>query len=249
MQKTFLFASVIIVSSITLLSVRLQLNQASADTLADVSATPAAATTTVALDQTTPQAAIASTAPSSATAPATTPAKASPAPAASAPKKAAAATISSSGAKTLGTSEQYPEKLIIPALNITVPIVAVGVNSKGEMAVPPGNTDEVGWYKGGPMPGSVGSAVLDAHVFAAFKTLRNLPVGADIYVLTKGGSKLHFVIKDSRVYTLSELTSTMLFGNKGERDLNLITCAGTYVPSIGTYDHRLVDYAEFVDEE
>jgi hypothetical protein len=150
---------------------------------------------------------------------------------------------------TVGTPEQYPVRLIIPSIGLDAPIQAVGVNAKGEMDVPDGSTNNIGWYKGGPMPGSYGSAVLDAHVFAALKDLRYAKIGDPVYVLTKGGTRLRFTIKESTVFTLSELTSTILFGRGGGQWLNIITCAGTYIPSLGTYDHRLVDFALFENEE
>jgi sortase (surface protein transpeptidase) len=150
---------------------------------------------------------------------------------------------------TVGTPGQYPVRLIIPSIGLDAPIQAVGVNAKGEMDVPDGSTNNIGWYKGGPMPGSQGSAVLDAHVFAALKDLRYAKVGDPVYILTKGGTRLRFTIKESTVFTLSELTSDILFGRGGGQWLNIITCAGVYVPSLGTYDHRLVDFALFESEE
>lgn len=150
---------------------------------------------------------------------------------------------------TIGTPDQYPVRLIIPSINLNAPIEPVGVNAKGEMDVPSGSTNDIGWYKGGPMPGSYGSAVLDAHVFAALKDLRYVKVGDPVYVLTKGGTRLRFVVKESTVFTLSEITSDILFGRSGGKWLNIITCAGTYIASQGTYDHRLVDFALFEEEE
>lgn len=150
---------------------------------------------------------------------------------------------------TLDTAEQYPERLVIPSINLDAAVESVGVLPNGEMDVPSGSSNDVGWYSGGPMPGSVGTAVLDAHVFAALKNLRNVKLGAPVYIVTKGGTKLRFHVERSTVYTLSELTPDMLFGSDGQRRLNLITCAGTFVPSINTYDHRLVDFAVFEGEE
>ncbi|HVU75313.1 MAG TPA: class F sortase [Candidatus Paceibacterota bacterium] len=150
---------------------------------------------------------------------------------------------------TLGSADQYPVRLIIPSIGLNAPIEAVGVNAKGEMAVPDGSSNNIGWYKGGPMPGSAGSAVLDAHVFAALKDLRYVKVGEPVYVLTKGGTRLRFIVKESTVYSLSEITPSILFDRSGGQWLNIITCAGQYVPALGTYDHRLVDFALFDGEE
>src|SRR5258708_1660959 len=85
----------------------------------------------------------------------------------------------------------YPVRLIIPSIKIDDQIVKVGVTDNGEMDVPDGKTKNIGWYMYGTVPGEVGSAVLDAHVFAAFKSLHNLKQGSDIYVIMSDGEKLH----------------------------------------------------------
>lgn len=163
--------------------------------------------------------------------------------------EAAPADTSVHHAPTLGTSAQYPARLLIPSIGIGVDIVPVGLNDKGEMDVPSGATSNVGWYKGGTIPGNVGSAVLDAHVYAAFQELQHVRLGSYVYVQTSGNTKLRFKVVDSRFYTLSELTPAILFGQTDARRLNLITCAGTFVPSINTYDHRLVVFTIFDGEE
>lgn len=140
----------------------------------------------------------------------------------------------------------YPARLIVPSIGLNVPIQGVGVNSAGEMAVPSGGSGAVGWYQGGTIPGHGGTAVLDAHVFAAFSKLNKLAVGSDIYVQTKGGEELHFVVRAAQTYALSEISSNMLFGSDGSSRLNLITCAGKLTADHSTYDHRLVVYAALV---
>lgn len=139
-----------------------------------------------------------------------------------------------------------PVRLIIPSIGLNAPIDAVGINDKGEMDVPDGNSRNVGWYKSGTIPGNVGSAVIDAHVFAAFRKLRYLSVGSEVYVENSAGDRLKFVVNDSRVYQLGELTSGMLFGKKDTRRLNLITCAGEPTSDGSTFTHRLVVYTTLV---
>jgi sortase A len=135
-----------------------------------------------------------------------------------------------------------PSHVSIPSIGLDSPIEALGVNAKGEMDVPDGKTSAVGWYQDGTVPGNVGSAVFDAHVFAAFSKLSAIKPGSDIYV-TEGTKTLHFVVAEARTYPLSALTPRVLFAQHDARRLNLITCAGTYVPALGTYDQRLVVYA------
>ncbi|MDE1925111.1 MAG: class F sortase [Patescibacteria group bacterium] len=136
-----------------------------------------------------------------------------------------------------------PVSVIIPAIGVNSPIEDVGVLPNGELDVPSGSTGNVGWYAAGTIPGDIGSAVLDAHVFAAFSKLHNLKTGDDIYIGTSAGSTLHFVIEESDTYQLAQVPLQQLFNRSDAPRLNLITCAGSMTPDHSTYDHRLVVYA------
>lgn len=144
----------------------------------------------------------------------------------------------------VGKQTSRPVRLIIPSIGLDAMIESLGLNDKGEMDVPDGSSPNVGWYKGGPIPGNMGSAVIDAHVYAAFENLRYLKVGSDVIVENARGERLRFVVDDSRVYELGELSSGMLFGRKDARRLNLITCAGQPTADGSTYTHRLVVYTK-----
>ncbi len=137
----------------------------------------------------------------------------------------------------------YPQLLSIPSLALKSPIIEVGLNDKGEMDVPSGATNKVGWYQYGTVPGDVGSAVIDAHVFAAFAALKNIKTGSSVYVKTAAGKTLHFVVSDVRLYALAAVPGDTLFNRADATRLNLITCAGKLTPDHKTYDHRLVVYA------
>jgi LPXTG-site transpeptidase (sortase) family protein len=141
----------------------------------------------------------------------------------------------------------YPARLLIPAVVLNDTIQKVGVTSIGQMAVPSGLTQNVGWYKKGTVPGQVGSAVIDAHVYAAFANLRKLKVGNDIYVQTAANKTLHFVVSNIKTYANADVPLYALFNQADAAHLNLITCAGTYIPKDATYDHRLVVYATLVN--
>jgi sortase (surface protein transpeptidase) len=159
-----------------------------------------------------------------------------PAPAATLVPVSAATAYSASSAK-------HPVRVIVPAIGLDVPIEHMGINAKGEMAVPDGSGGNVGWYKDGTVPGETGSAVLAAHVYAAFSRLKDAPVGSDVYIVNRDNSRLHFVVSEKRTYDLNNLSPEFLFGRADDERLNLITCAGNYVPATGTYDQRLVLYA------
>lgn len=140
-----------------------------------------------------------------------------------------------------------PTRLIIPSIGLDVHVEHLGVNAKGEMDVPDGGTDNVGWYRKGTIPGKVGSAVIAAHVFAAFSELNQLSAGSDIYIVTEKNERLHFVVQDAKEYALADVSPAHLFNRKDARRLNLITCAGQFIPSMDTYSRRLIVYATLVD--
>jgi LPXTG-site transpeptidase (sortase) family protein len=152
---------------------------------------------------------------------------------------------------TVALPEEYPARLQIPDLDIDAAVQHVGVNAKGNMANPSNFTD-VGWYKYGTVPGKRGSAAMAGHVDNAlsldgvFKHLDELQVGDDIYVETKGGDKLHFIVRESTVYSYMQVPLEKLFNRNTSAWLNLITCEGKWLKAEKTYDQRRIIYAELV---
>jgi len=132
-------------------------------------------------------------------------------------------------------------------IGLDVPIEYMGINEKGEMAVPDGKTRNVGWYKDGTVPGNTGSAVFAAHVYAAFSKLKDVPLGSDIYVVRSDGTKLLFRAGEAKTHWLNQMSAEDLFNRNDAKRLNLITCAGTYIKELDTYDRRLVIYATLVE--
>lgn len=141
-----------------------------------------------------------------------------------------------------------PVRLSIPSIALNDKVVPVGVNSLGEMAVPSGSTSNIGWYAKGTVPGNLGSAVMDAHVFAALARLDEVAAGDDIYVGMADGATKHFVVTRTQVYKVGDLSPQELFSSTGGRYLHLITCAGTLTPDHTSYTHRLVVYATLADD-
>jgi len=140
-----------------------------------------------------------------------------------------------------------PSRLIIPALKIDANVQYVGMNDKGNMGTPKGFTD-VAWYEPGTTPGEPGSAVMAGHVDNAialdgvFKHLGDLHVGDDVYVKRNDGTQVHFVVNDVETYPYQETPANLVFGQSNESHINLISCAGTWMKDLKTYDKRLVVY-------
>jgi sortase (surface protein transpeptidase) len=153
--------------------------------------------------------------------------------------------------RSLPPSEE-PVTLRIPRIKINATIQQTGVNGKGNMGVPTNYTD-VAWYKHGTVPGQIGSAVIDGHVdnglglSGVFKHLEDLQQGDDVYVVTKTGRELHFVVEDTVSYPYKTVPLETLFSRDDDARLNLITCGGSWVKSDKTYDHRFVVYTRLVN--
>lgn len=138
---------------------------------------------------------------------------------------------------------QNPVRIAIPSIRLDTRVVPVGLNEVGEMDVPDGRTQDVGWYSAGTRPGESGSAVLDAHVYAAFKKLKKARVGERILITNERGDVHEFEIMESSVYPLADVPRERLFHALGGAYIHLITCEGRYVRGQGTYSHRRIVYA------
>lgn len=157
--------------------------------------------------------------------------------------------VSVAHASEVSTEKQPLYELSIPALSLRAPIEGVGQNNLGEMDVPDGSTNTIGWYKYGTAPGDMGSAVLAAHVYAGFKKLNRLEVGDDIFTTDRVGTRLHFRVSAIETYDLADVPAEKLFNDASQRSLNLITCAGTFDKRKNTYTKRLIVYTTLIDNE
>ncbi len=143
--------------------------------------------------------------------------------------------------------------LIIPAIGVNAAIEPVGVTADGNLAVPTQKPwDGVGWYQNGPYPGAQGSAVIDGHLDrpkglpAVFWKLRDLHIGDIIMVVNQGEKPLHFRVINSVYYAANSAPSQKIFGNNAGTFLNLITCAGQWIPNQHQTTQRLVIYTVLV---
>ncbi|HCN57773.1 class F sortase [Exiguobacterium sp.] len=151
--------------------------------------------------------------------------------------------------KSLSTNQvELPKTLTIDSLKVKTNIEQVGLDKKGAMGTPK-NEQQVGWYKFGPRPGDVGNAVIDGHTDtktgpAVFYQLHELKKGDKINIKDESGRNLVFRVKKLVEYGHLDAPLEKIFGASDQRNLNLITCIGTYDENEGTYDNRLVVFTE-----
>lgn len=146
-------------------------------------------------------------------------------------------------------SSSTPLTLLIPSIGLQTHIQSVGITFKGNMGVP-SNYSDVGWYKLGPKPGDKGNAVIDGHldngwgIAAIFKNLDKLKIGDKIYVIDEDGATTTFRVIKTAVYPYDNAPIASIFGPTDDHNLNLITCAGTWIQKAATDDKRLVVFTQ-----
>jgi sortase (surface protein transpeptidase) len=165
----------------------------------------------------------------------------------SAPQSEAAA--ASRGAATVQNTPTRPLRMIIPAVKIDALVEPLGVQANGDLQTPQENPwDNVGWYRSGTIPGERGSAVIDGHLDrpggypAVFWQLRRLQAGDAVLVIDAAGRTVHFHVTRVASYAAQAAPLQEIFGKGGGSYLNLITCAGDWIPSQHQTTLRLVVY-------
>ena len=150
-------------------------------------------------------------------------------------------------------NDAYPDRLIIPSLNIDAHVQYVGVNSKGNIGTP-SNFKDVAWYSVGVVPGETGSAIIDGHLdnglgmAGVFIYLSDIKIGDTVTVVRKSGVHVNFVVVSMHVYDYLNVPQQALFGTDvAPSSLKLITCGGAWVSGSKMYDKRLIVTADLVE--
>jgi LPXTG-site transpeptidase (sortase) family protein len=130
------------------------------------------------------------------------------------------------------------------------PVVAVGVDGRGAMAVPE-DVRAVGWYRFGPRPGATsGSAVLSGHVDdrvqgrGAFAALGEVRPGDPVDVELANGTRLGYQVRTIERVPKATLPADRLFARSGPPRLTLVTCGGNFDGATRSYEENVVVTAE-----
>lgn len=142
-----------------------------------------------------------------------------------------------------------PMRLKIPRINIDATVEYVGLTSDGAMDVPKGPA-EVAWYKLGPRPEEIGSAVIAGHSGwknnkkAVFDNLNKLKKGDKIYVEGEKGVIITFVVREKRLYDPNADATDVFSSSDGKIHLNLVTCEGVWDEVTKSRSKRLVIFTD-----
>lgn len=141
-----------------------------------------------------------------------------------------------------------PATILIPSLDVHRPIEPVGLDRTGRMYLPE-NLWNAGWYKGGPVPGAPGDAVIEGHAGypnapLLFGKLRQLRPGDKIVIVLADGSGRLFLVDSLRIWPNGTGPPGMGLPY-GLPRLTLITCSGPFDDHYKTYADRLAVEASY----
>ncbi len=160
------------------------------------------------------------------------------------------ATRPSPSSTLAGMPRSQPTRIRIPRIGVDAPTTPVGLDRNQQIAVPPLNQPKTaGWYKLGPSPGEVGTAVVVGHVDsratgrAVFFRLGALKPGDTIEVLRNDGKKARFIIDGVAAYPKKTLPLKLVYGYTGKAQLRVITCGGAYDKAARSYKDNIVVFA------
>lgn len=150
-----------------------------------------------------------------------------------------------------------PRYLTIEKLGIRkARVLAMGINSKGELDTPR-NVFDVGWYESSGKPGNGGTMMIDGHnggpnVYGVFKKIPNL-VNGDIITIERGdGLVFNYKVVENKSVLLSEADNYMSTAAKspeaGKESVTLISCTGEWSQSQGTYLSRQFTRATLIED-
>lgn len=142
-----------------------------------------------------------------------------------------------------------PAWIKIPAIDVSAPVTAVGLNPDGTLQVPP-LTDRnlTGWYEKGTAPGQQGPAIIVGHVdsylgTSVFFKLHMLLPGDTIEISRQHAPSLVFVVTRLQEVPKTGFPTLSVYGPVPYPSLRLITCGGTFDDTRGSYEDNVIVYA------
>ena len=157
-----------------------------------------------------------------------------------------------SGPAAAPLSRSVPLRVRVPSVGIDAPLIRLGMDRDGAVAVPPMSVPtEAGWFTGDPTPGERGAAVIVGHVDtdygrAVFYPLGNVQPGALVIVDRADKTHAQFRVTSVEVVDKDRFPARRVYGgdDSGTPQLRIITCGGAFDGK--HYADNLVVYAQLV---
>lgn len=143
-----------------------------------------------------------------------------------------------------------PVAIRIPAIGVEASVTELGLNADNTVEVPT-DFQQAGWYKLGPSPGELGSAVILGHVDsyrgpAVFFRLRRLQPGDEVEVSLADGQVARFAVTAVATYPKDQFPTDAVYGSRDDAALQLVTCGGEFDTHARSYLSNVVVYTTFV---
>jgi len=150
-----------------------------------------------------------------------------------------------------------PNRIDIPKLHASAPIVKVGTTADRELEVPL-DPAKVGWWRYGAKPGAQsGTAILAGHVnYAGVKgamaDIGQLDPGDEVDVYgtslidrhaAAASTLVRFTVTGVRTYHKTRLPYAQIFDQKSVGRIAIVTCGGPFDASTGNYLDNIVVFA------
>lgn len=145
-----------------------------------------------------------------------------------------------------------PVRIRIPAIQVSAPVMQVGLNADRTVQVPPLAVHNLtGWYKYGPTPGQRGASVILGHVdsvagISVFYRLKTLHGGDKIYLTLADGKTAVFAVDGVQVIGKTSFPTSAVYGKLPYPGLRLITCGGSFDSGTGHYADNIIVYAHLI---
>jgi LPXTG-site transpeptidase (sortase) family protein len=145
-----------------------------------------------------------------------------------------------------------PDRIEIPALDVSAPVMTLGLSDTGTVQVPPlENHNLAGWYQGSVTPGERGASVILGHVDSytgesVFFNIKTLRAGDQVKVVRADGSTAVFSVDGVQKVVKSTFPAEAIYANTTYPSLRLITCGGPFDKADGQYLDNIVVYAHLI---
>lgn len=156
---------------------------------------------------------------------------------------------SAAAIRSYTVAPQNPRYIDIPSLKVHARVLAMTVDKHNELQSPYGIYDG-GWYTGSSLPGQPGAMLVDGHsgignTHGIFHELPRLTIGAHIAITRGDGKQYVYTVVKKEIVDASKVDmSTLLVSQDSSKPgLNLITCAGDWIPGTFSLKQRALVYA------
>ncbi|WP_324275381.1 class F sortase [Blastococcus brunescens] len=139
-----------------------------------------------------------------------------------------------------------PVQLDIPAIEVSSPLVDLGLNGDGTLEVPV-DYAKAGWFTGGNYPGDpqgrpglIAGHVDDVTGPAVFFRLTELATGDEVLVTRADNTVAVFAVSDAQQYPKDALPTDEIYAPVDGSEIVLITCTGDFDQSARSYEDNYV---------